>query len=143
MSKREPLRDEFDSEQAFTAAWAKWRDDRDQNNRSVKRSRQRAKQRRLQEQARSAGRPIPEFPEIDSDDDGVKPVPQALRPGQLDADGRDYDYDYAAGVAPVDDSALGLAMASNLHLLARHINDPAALSEEDRRKVSLVVSQLV
>lgn len=42
-SKREPLPDEYGDEGEYNVAWAKWREDRDHNNRSVKRSRQRAK----------------------------------------------------------------------------------------------------
>lgn len=136
MSKREPHRDEFDTEETFSAAWAKWRDDRDQNNRSVKRSRQRAKQRRLQEQARNAGRPIPQFPEIDSDDETDIPAPN---PAGIDAPLAQA----GTGYAPDDGSALGLAMASNLHLLARHIQKPASLTEAERNRVTAIVSQLV
>lgn len=47
-NKREPLPEDFDDEETFKKAWAKWRDDRDHNNRSVKRSRQRAKLRKLE-----------------------------------------------------------------------------------------------
>lgn len=45
-NKREPLRDEFDSEEAYLDSWHKWRDTRDNNNESVKRSREHARQRR-------------------------------------------------------------------------------------------------
>lgn len=47
-NKREPIADEFSDEEEFKRAWAKWRDDRDHNNQSVKRSRQRAKLRKLE-----------------------------------------------------------------------------------------------
>lgn len=47
-SKREPLLDEFSDEEEYNQAWSKWREDRDHNNRSVKRSRQRAKQKKLE-----------------------------------------------------------------------------------------------
>ena len=47
-SKREPLPDEFSDEEEYNHAWSKWREDRDHNNRSVKRSRQRAKQKKIE-----------------------------------------------------------------------------------------------
>merc|ERR1712166_1421284 len=47
-SKREPLPDEFSDEEEYDQAWTKWREDRDHNNRSVKRSRQRAKLKKLE-----------------------------------------------------------------------------------------------
>lgn len=53
-SKREPLAEEFANKTEFDSAWQKWREDRDQNNRSVKRSRERAKLRKLQEASKKA-----------------------------------------------------------------------------------------
>lgn len=47
-NKREPLAEEFSDTEEFKRAWTKWRDDRDHNNQSVKRSRQRAKLRKLE-----------------------------------------------------------------------------------------------
>lgn len=47
-NKREPLPEDYDDEETFNSVWTKWRDDRDHNNRSVKRSRQRAKLRKLE-----------------------------------------------------------------------------------------------
>eukprot|EP00047_Mylnosiga_fluctuans_P001913 m.222395 g.222395 ORF g.222395 m.222395 type:complete len:334 (-) comp10753_c0_seq1:170-1171(-) len=46
-NKREPLREDFDSDEAYQEAWAKWRDTRDNNNESVKRSREHARQRKF------------------------------------------------------------------------------------------------
>ncbi|EGD76206.1 hypothetical protein PTSG_00911 [Salpingoeca rosetta] len=45
-NKKEPKRDEYASEQEFQLAWTRWRESRDNNNESVKRSRQLAKQKR-------------------------------------------------------------------------------------------------
>lgn len=45
-NKKEPRRDEFPSEEEFQLAWTRWRESRDNNNESVKRSRQLAKQKR-------------------------------------------------------------------------------------------------
>lgn len=45
-NKREPTRDEFDSEEQYQEAWTKWRGTRDNNNESVKRSRENAKMKR-------------------------------------------------------------------------------------------------
>jgi hypothetical protein len=45
-NKKEPVREEFDSEEQYTLAWTRWRDLRDHNNESVKRSRMMAKQKR-------------------------------------------------------------------------------------------------
>jgi len=45
-NKREPLREDFDSDEAYQEAWTKWRDTRDNNNESVKRSREHARQRK-------------------------------------------------------------------------------------------------
>lgn len=42
-SKREPRREEYDTPEAFHGAWTRWREWRDDNNRSVKRSRERKK----------------------------------------------------------------------------------------------------
>lgn len=47
-SKREPLPEEFSDQEEYDVVWSKWREDRDHNNRSVKRSRQRAKQKKLE-----------------------------------------------------------------------------------------------
>ena len=49
LSKREPVREDFTDDESFDAAWHKWREDRDCNNQSVKRSRLRAKLRKQQE----------------------------------------------------------------------------------------------
>lgn len=43
MNKREPERDEFDNEEDYQTAWQRWRDTRDHNNESVKRSRENAR----------------------------------------------------------------------------------------------------
>lgn len=45
-NKREPLRAEFATEELYEEAWGKWRDTRDNNNESVKRSRENAKVKR-------------------------------------------------------------------------------------------------
>lgn len=45
-NKREPFRAEFASEELYEEAWHKWRDTRDNNNESVKRSRENAKVKR-------------------------------------------------------------------------------------------------
>lgn len=45
-NKKEPTRDEFDTEEEFQLEWTKWRESRDNNNESVKRSRQMAKSKR-------------------------------------------------------------------------------------------------
>eukprot|EP00055_Hartaetosiga_balthica_P007593 m.26338 g.26338 ORF g.26338 m.26338 type:complete len:190 (-) comp5849_c0_seq1:561-1130(-) len=45
-NKKEPTRDEFGSDEEFNLVWTKWRESRDNNNESVKRSRMLARQRR-------------------------------------------------------------------------------------------------
>ncbi len=45
-TRRQPARDEYPSEELYLEAWNKWRIERDNNNESVKKSRQRAKQMR-------------------------------------------------------------------------------------------------
>jgi len=60
-SKREPLRAEFSDEESFQQSWSKWREDRDCNNQSVKRSRMRAKmrkQREMEASKTSAGKSV-------------------------------------------------------------------------------------
>ena len=47
LSKREPQPDEFSDDNEYSRAWTKWREDRDHNNKSVKRSRERAKIRKV------------------------------------------------------------------------------------------------
>lgn len=51
-NKRKPRREDYPTATEFAQAWQRWRDDRDHNNRSVKQSRQRSKQRRLEEERR-------------------------------------------------------------------------------------------
>lgn len=46
-NKKQPTRREFNSEAEFQIAWHQWRDDRDHNNESVKKSRLRAKQKKV------------------------------------------------------------------------------------------------
>ena len=46
--KREPMRSEFSSQNEYQLAWVKWRENRDNNNDSVKRSREAAKERRYE-----------------------------------------------------------------------------------------------
>eukprot|EP00051_Salpingoeca_urceolata_P006930 m.91761 g.91761 ORF g.91761 m.91761 type:complete len:137 (-) comp15050_c0_seq1:73-483(-) len=46
--KREPKRAEFKTEAEYSKAWQRWRETRDSNNESVKRSRQAAKEKRLE-----------------------------------------------------------------------------------------------
>lgn len=46
--KREPQLDDFETEEDFRAAWQRWRETRDNNNESVKRSRQAAKEKRAE-----------------------------------------------------------------------------------------------
>jgi hypothetical protein len=48
LSKREPTREEYTDEEDFQSAWAKWRDIRDHNNKSVRLCRENAKIRRMQ-----------------------------------------------------------------------------------------------
>eukprot|EP00049_Salpingoeca_infusionum_P005410 m.91743 g.91743 ORF g.91743 m.91743 type:complete len:245 (-) comp12959_c0_seq1:1225-1959(-) len=48
MNKREPERSEFATEREYKDAWHKWRIERDQNNESVKRSREAARERKEQ-----------------------------------------------------------------------------------------------
>lgn len=48
MNKREPERSEFGSEAEFAEAWEKWRQIRDQNNESVKRSRENSRAKKLE-----------------------------------------------------------------------------------------------
>lgn len=47
-SKREPQRDEFDSDEAYRLAFVAWKETRESNNQSVKRSRENAKLRKAQ-----------------------------------------------------------------------------------------------
>eukprot|EP00042_Codosiga_hollandica_P021765 m.77496 g.77496 ORF g.77496 m.77496 type:complete len:487 (+) comp50507_c0_seq4:163-1623(+) len=54
--KKEPTREDFASESEFRVAWTKWRDVRDLNNTSVKRCRQYAREKRSEEQQRTAAR---------------------------------------------------------------------------------------
>lgn len=48
MNKREPERSEYATEEEFTDAWEKWRQTRDQNNESVKRSRENSRAKKLE-----------------------------------------------------------------------------------------------
>lgn len=59
LSKREPQPDEFSDDNEYSRAWTKWREDRDHNNKSVKRSRERAKIRKLQQEKSSKKRKQP------------------------------------------------------------------------------------
>lgn len=49
-NKKEPTRDEFETDEEFQLAWTRWRDLRDHNNESVKRSRQMAKKKREEQE---------------------------------------------------------------------------------------------
>lgn len=49
-NKKEPTRDEFESEEDYQLAWTKWRESRDNNNESVKRSRMLAKKKREEQE---------------------------------------------------------------------------------------------
>ncbi|EDQ92677.1 uncharacterized protein MONBRDRAFT_31046 [Monosiga brevicollis MX1] len=49
-NKKEPTRDEFGSEEEYQLAWTKWRESRDNNNESVKRSRMMAKKKREEQE---------------------------------------------------------------------------------------------
>ena len=53
-SKREPQRHEFDTEMEFVDAWTRWREWRDDNNRSVKRSRERKRMQDRRESKQAA-----------------------------------------------------------------------------------------
>jgi len=48
--KKEPQRDEFASEEEYHLVWTKWRESRDNNNESVKRSRELAKKKRSEQE---------------------------------------------------------------------------------------------
>jgi heterogeneous nuclear ribonucleoprotein U-like protein 1 len=48
--KKEPQREEFPDQESYEAAWARWRDARDSNNASVKRSRELAKKKRSEQE---------------------------------------------------------------------------------------------
>jgi hypothetical protein len=49
-NKKEPARDEFETEEEFKLEWTKWRESRDNNNESVKRSRLMAKNKRSEQE---------------------------------------------------------------------------------------------
>eukprot|EP00045_Choanoeca_perplexa_P001080 m.17915 g.17915 ORF g.17915 m.17915 type:complete len:175 (+) comp10717_c0_seq1:80-604(+) len=49
-NKKEPERGEYDTEEDFQLAWTKWRESRDNNNESVKRSRMMAKKKREEQE---------------------------------------------------------------------------------------------
>lgn len=111
-SKREPVRQDFSDDESFDAAWHKWREDRDCNNLSVKRSRQRAKLRKLKElevAAPAAGKST-----------GTKRVAQKAHP------------------EPADSVS---SMREELYLLSRFASDQEKLSTTEARQAKGIINK--
>lgn len=117
-SKKEPVLEEYAEQAEFDVAWNKWREDRDQNNRSVKRSRERTKLRKMQEASRKSG--------------GGR-HPGAEGSGTVKASGA------AMGAAAAATAELAEARAE-LALLCRYIADNDNVTGHEGRKVKRLVT---